>query len=280
MIGRAGGAKRVFLFGMLVLLFAFLFFPVYWTVVTSLKPNEEAFSLPPQLVPEQLTLGNYVSQLGDRAGFLTYFVNSVIVSSFATLASIAISLLAGYAFSRFRFPARRTLLVLVLASQMFPIVLIIVALFVLFNRLNLLDTYLGLILAFTSFSLPFSIWMMRGFFDTVPRELEEAALVDGASRLGTLLRVVLPLVGPGVIAVGLYSFLTAWNNLLISLSLTSSQSMRLIPPGFLLTYRNEFQYAWAEAMAGSVMVTIPMVIVFIFLQRYLVEGLTAGAVKG
>ena len=144
------------------------------------------------------------AQLRDRAGFVTYFLNSVILSTLATLMSIATSVLAGYAFSRFRFPAKRALLVFILASQMFPLVLL-VAIFVLFRQLTLLDTYLGLSLAVTSFPLPFCIRMMRGFFDTVPRELEQAAMIDGAARLQALFRVVLPLVGPGVIAVGLFS---------------------------------------------------------------------------
>ncbi len=280
MIRSGGFRKQVFLLGALLLLLSLLFLPLYWMFVTSIKPNQAAFKVPPELFPSQPTLESYISQLRDRAGFLTYFLNSVIVSTLATLVSIVGSVLAGYAFSRFRFPAKRALLVFILASQMFPLVLLLVAIFVLFRQLNLLDTYLGLSLAFTSFSLPFCIWMMRGFFDTVPHELEQAAMIDGATRLQALFRVVLPLIGPGVIAVGLFSFLNAWNNLLFALSLTSSQNMRTVPPGFLLTYVGEFQYKWADAMAGSVMVALPMVAVFIFLQRYLISGMTAGAVKG
>lgn len=264
----------------LLALFALLFLPIYWMVVTSLKPNEAAFALPPELVPSAPTLGSYLSQLTDRAGFLTYVLNGIIVSGLTSVLSIIISIHAGYAFSRFRFPAKRSLLLLILASQMAPYVLIVVSLYVLFQQLQLLDTYLGLVLAFSSFALPFSIWMMRGFFDTVPPDLEEAAMIDGSTRLGALRRVILPLVGPGVIAVGLYTFMHTWNNLLFALSLTSSQDMRTIPPGFLLTYVGEFQYLWADAMAGSVLATLPMVVVFIFLQRYLVAGMTAGAVKG
>jgi multiple sugar transport system permease protein len=162
---------------------------------------------------------------------------------------------------------------------MFPLTLIVVGIYVLFNQLNLLDTYLGLILAFTSFSLPFAIWMMEGFFNTIPRDLEEAAMVDGSGRFGTLFKVILPLTRPGIIAVGVYSFLNSWNNLLFALSLTSSQDMRTIAPGFLLTYVGEFQYFWADAMAGSVIVTLPMIVIFIMLQRHLVQGMTAGAVK-
>jgi len=283
MIGDPAGAergKRLVAFGVALVVLVALFLPVYWMVITSIKPNEAAFAVPPELFPSTPTLASYLSQLADRGGFVTFFANSVIVSTLATLLSIAVSVLAGYAFSRFRFPAKRALLILILASQMFPLVLILVAIYVLFRQLHLLDTYLGLVLAFTSFSLPFCIWMMRGFFDTVPRELEQAAMVDGATRLQALVRVILPLIGPGVIAVGLFSFLNAWNNLLFALSLTSSQDMRTIPPGFLLTYVGEFQYAWSDAMAGSVMVSLPMVMVFIFLQRYLIGGMTAGAVKG
>jgi multiple sugar transport system permease protein len=272
--------KQLVSFGILLFLFLLLFLPLYWLLITSIKPNQAAFKVPPELFPSEPTLKSYTSQLQDRAGFLTYFLNSVIASTFATLLSITVSVFAGYAFSRFRFPAKRAVLIFILASQMFPLVVLLVGIYILFRQLYLLDTYLGLILAFTSFSLPFSIWMMRGFFDTVPLELEQAAMVAGATRLQALLRVILPLVGPGVIAVGLYSFLNAWNNLLFALSLTSSQNMRTIPPGFLLTYVGEFQYQWADAMAGSVMVSLPMIVVFIFLQRYLVRGMTAGAVKG
>ena len=275
-----GRRKQLVSFGVLLFLFLLLFLPLYWLLITSIKPNQAAFKVPPELFPSEPTLESYISQLQDRAGFLTYFLNSVIASTFATLLSITVSVFAGYAFSRFRFPAKRAVLVFILASQMFPLVVLLVGIYILFRQLNLLDTYFGLILAFTSFSLPFSIWMMSGFFDTVPPELEQAAMVDGATRLQALLRVILPLVGPGVIAVGLYSFLNAWNNLLFALSLTSSQNMRTIPPGFLLTYVGEFQYQWADAMAGSVMVSLPMIVVFIFLQRYLIRGMTAGAVKG
>jgi multiple sugar transport system permease protein len=264
----------------MLLVLMLLFLPLYWLLITSIKPNQAAFDLPPEFFPSNPTLGSYVSQLLDRSGFLTYFFNSLITASLATVLSIVVSVFAGYAFSRLRFPAKRAALLFILTSQMFPLVVLLVGIYVLFRQLNLLDSYLGLVLAFTTYSLPLSIWMMRGFFDTVPPELEQAAMVDGATRLQALARVILPLIGPGVIAVGLYSFLNAWNNLLYALSLTSSQDMRTIPPGFLLTYVGEFQYQWSDAMAGSVMVSIPMIAVFIFLQRYLVQGMTAGAVKG
>lgn len=271
--------KRIIFYLGFALLFLFIVLPLYWMFVTSIKPNDAAFNIPPDFFPSHPTLKSYISQLKDSGGFLTFFFNTVLVSLGTTVLSIAVAILAGYAFSRYRFPVKRPLFILILTSQMFPLTLLIVGIYVFFRNLHLLDSYLGLILAFTSFSLPFAIWMMEGFFNSIPRSLDEAAMIDGASRLGTLWRVIIPLTRPGMIAVGVFSFLNSWNNLLFALSLTNSENMRTIPPGFLLSYVGQFQYYWANAMAGSVIVTLPMVVVFILLQRYLVQGMMAGAVK-
>jgi multiple sugar transport system permease protein len=249
-------------------------------ISTSLKPNKDAFEMPPHWIPREWTLENFADQLQDRTGFMVYVSNGVLVSVSTAIVTIAVAVPAGYAFARLRFAAKRLLLIVILASQMFPPVIIVITLYTLYRRFGLLDTYAGLILAFTSYSLPFSVWMMRGFCETVPLEIEEAAFVDGCTRPEILWRVVLPVIQPGLIAVGLFSFLHAWNNLIFALSLTSSPALRTIPPGFLLTYVGEFQYRWGEMFAGSVIVTLPTVILFIGLQRYLVRGLTAGAVKG
>ena len=265
---------------LLALLFLFVFFPTFWMISTSLKPNKDAFEMPPHWIPREWTLENFADQLQDRTGFMVYVSNGVLVSVSTAIVTIAVAVPAGYAFARLRFAAKRLLLIVILASQMFPPVIIVITLYTLYRRFGLLDTYAGLILAFTSYSLPFSVWMMRGFCETVPLEIEEAAFVDGCTRPEILWRVVLPVIQPGLIAVGLFSFLHAWNNLIFALSLTSSPAMRTIPPGFLLTYVGEFQYRWGEMFAGSVIVTLPTVILFIGLQRYLVRGLTAGAVKG
>lgn len=265
---------------LLLLLMVLMFFPTFWMLSTSLKPNEDAFAVPPQWVPETVTLKNYQTQLNDRSGFRNYFQNGVIVSLGTAMVSIGVAMPAGYAFARLHFRAKRALLLIILASQMFPAVIIVITLYSLYREVKLLDTYPGLILAFTSFSIPFSVWMLRGFCESVPEEIEEAAFVDGCSRLGILWRIVIPLIRPGLIAVGLFSFLNAWNNLLFALSLTTRLDMRTIPPGFLLTYVGEFQYKWADMFAGSVLVTFPTVILFIGLQRFLVRGLMAGAVKG
>ena len=163
---------------------------------------------------------------------------------------------------------------------MFPLSLLLISLYILFRNLHLLNSYIGLIMAFTTFGLPFGTWMMKGFFDTVPIELEDAARIDGAGSFRILFGIAVPLVAPGLVAVGFYAFLQAWNNLLFALALTSSLGMRTIPPGFLQIYVGQYQYYWADMCAGSTVVSIPVVLIFLALQKYIVKGLTRGAMKG
>lgn len=271
--------KKSTFYLLLIVLLSFVLFPIYWMVVTAFKTNDMAFNIPPDFLFFKPTIKSFITQLSDSSGFLTFFLNSFIVASITTVLSVLIAVMAGYAFSRFKFPGKNSLFMVILTSQMFPYSLLVVGLYVFYRNIHLLDSYLGLILAFTSFTLPFAIWMMEGFLNSIPYSLDEAAEIDGASRLGTLWRVILPLTRPGMIAVGVFSFLNAWNNLLFALSLTSSEDMRTIAPGFLLKYVGQFQYFWADAMAGSVIIAIPMVVVFISLQKYLVQGMMAGAVK-
>ncbi|WP_160143033.1 carbohydrate ABC transporter permease [Halanaerobium hydrogeniformans] len=176
------------------------------------------------------------------------------------LISVICSILTGYGLSRLRFKGRHTFLISILATQMFPLSLLLIPLYILYNNLNLLNTYFGLALAFTTFGLPFSIWMMKGFFDTIPVEIEEAARIDGAGPFEILFQVVLPLVSPGVATVAFYSFLQGWNNLLFPLTLMSDASKRTIAPGFLMSYVGQYEYFWTDMMAASVLVTIPMVV--------------------
>lgn len=272
--------KQIIVSTVLLMTIIFVFFPTFWMVSTSLKPNADAFAIPPYWIPRQWTLENYARQLADRSGFVTYVGNGVLVALATAVVAVIVSVPAGYVFARFHFWGKRALLIVILASQMFPGVIIVIALYSLYRQIGLLDTHTGLILSFTSFSLPFSIWMMSGFCETIPQEIEDSAMVDGCNRWQSLWHIVLPLIKPGLMAVGLFSFLNAWNNLVFALSLTSSPEMRTIPPGFLLTYVGEFQYNWADMFAGAVIVTLPTVIIFIGLQRFLVKGLTAGAVKG
>lgn len=272
--------KRVVLYLILAVLLIYAFFPTFWLLSTSIKPQLEAFQNPPTWWPHNPTLHSYLILPADQQGFVAFFKNTLIVSFFTTVLTLLAATPAGYVLSRFRFRGARSLLLVILATQMFPYVTILISLYTLFRQLHMLDTYPALILAFTTFSLPFSIWMLKGFCDTMPVDLEDAARVDGLSRLGTLWHIVMPIIIPGVVAVGFFSFLNAWNELLFALTLTSSPTMRTIAPGFVLTYIGEFQDRWPDMMAASVVVALPIVILFTVFQKQLVSGLTAGAVKG
>jgi multiple sugar transport system permease protein len=272
--------RRVLLYLILFVLLIYAFFPTFWMISTSIKPQLEAFQNPPTWWPHNPTLHSYQILPADQQGFVTYFKNSLIVGICTTLLTLLAAVPAGYVLSRFRFRGARALLLVILATQMFPYVTILISLYTLFRQLHMLNTFPALVLSFTTFSLPFSIWMMKGFCDTLPTDLEDAARVDGASRLRTLWTIVVPIIIPGVVAVGFFAFLNSWNELLYALTLTSSPDMRLIPPGFVLTYIGEFQDRWPDMMAASVVVSLPIVVLFTVFQKQLVSGLTAGAVKG
>lgn len=273
-------AGRALTYALLILLLGILFFPIFWLISTSLKQALEVYQSPPRWIPSTLAIENYTKLFSGYVPFPLYLRNSVITCIATSLLATGGATIAGYALSRLRFPAKRPILLGILATQMFPHVLILISLYIMYRELRLMNTHAGLVLAFTTFAVPFSVWMMKGFFDSVPSEIEEAALIDGCTRLGALRRVVIPLVSPGLLAVGLFSFLDAWNNLLYPLTLATSNQVRTIPPGLLLSFLGQFKQDWGGMMAASVMVTVPTIIVFVFLQRYLVQGLTAGAIKG
>lgn len=271
---------RAMLYFVLLLLLIYAFFPTFWLISTSIKPQLEAFQNPPTWWPHNFTLFSYQILPQDQQGFVQYFKNSLIVSLGTTLLTLLAATPAGYVLSRFKFRGARSLILVILSTQMFPYVTILISLYTLFRQLGMLNTYPALILSFTTFSLPFSIWMIKGFCDTMPTDLEDAARVDGLSRLGVLRLIVLPIIIPGVVAVGFFAFLNSWNELLYALTLTSSPDMRTIPAGFVLTYIGEFQDRWPDMMAASVVVALPIVVMFTLFQKQLVSGLTAGAVKG
>ena len=272
---RRRGAMIAYLFLILVCLYNLV--PFVWMVSTSLKTDKEAYSIPPTLWPEEPTSEAY-AQVLLWTNFPRYFLNSTIISLGTALLSTFIGSLAGYGFSRFIFRGRATLIGIILASQMLPGVLLVGPYFKMLAKFGLYNTYPGLILAFTSITLPFSTWMLKGFIDTVPEELDEAALIDGCSRLGAYLRVILPVITPGMVATMIFAFLLAWGDLLWVLVLTSGERMATVTLG-LSRLVTQFRIIWPQLMAGSVVGTLPPVILYLILQNYLVEGLTAGAVK-
>jgi ABC-type glycerol-3-phosphate transport system permease component len=263
---------------LLAIVVAFAILPVLWIFLTAFKPETEIYTAPPAWIPHHPTLGSF-RYIAVRAPFGVYLRNSVFVALGTTTLGLLFGGLAGFAFSRFDFAGKRPILFGILATQMFPSVLLIVPLFQLIKRVQLLDTPYALILSNVTFALPLGIWLLKGAFDQVPRELDEAAMVDGASHLGALFRVVVPVSLPGLVATAIFLFIAAWDEFVFALTFTSSNNARTLPVGLsLLTSSYEVQ--WGHLAAMSVMVTVPVLILFMIIQRGLVGGALSGAVKG
>ena len=250
--------------------------PYLWMLITSLKQESTLFSPDRQFLPVVVTLENYV-RLFQKTTFLTNLGHSVLVSSGTMVVGLAVSITAAYAFSRFRFAGRRFLMMQFLLVNMFPIVLLIIPLFIIMKNLGLLDTHLGLILAHSTFSIPFATWMMISYFDAIPRSLDEAALVDGCTPVGAMVKVVLPLTVPGIIATGIYIFITSWNEYLYA-SILAGQKVRTLTVA-IQTLVGEYEIAWGLLTAGGVVGALPVTLLFMLIQKRLVAGMTQGAVK-
>jgi multiple sugar transport system permease protein len=261
----------------LVLVCIYVLVPFAWMLSTSLKTEAEAFRIPPTWVPLKPTIESYIG-IWVRKNFGVYFFNSTIISLATAVLSTFFGALAGYGFSRFVFIGRRFLIGFFLATQMLPGVLLVGPYFKILSRFGLFDTRTGLIIAFLTICLPFSTWMMKGYIDKVPEELDHSAMVDGCSRMGIFFKIVLPIVAPGMVATILFAFLLAWGDLLWALCLTSSENMITVTLGIARTV-GEFRIIWPMLMAGSLVGGMPAILLYIFLQRLLVQGLTAGAVK-
>jgi ABC-type glycerol-3-phosphate transport system permease component len=251
--------------------------PFAWMFLTSLKPDGEIFRRTPALWTSHPQFSRYTDVLD--AGFATALRNSVIVAVGTTLAGVALAALAGYALARFDLPLRRYLLLMVMAVQMFPLVVLIIPLFVVMKALGLLDSWVGLIIAYLSFTTPLAIWLLRSFFETIPRDLEEAAMTDGATRFGAMVRVIFPLAGPGLAATAIFSFIAAWNEFLFALTFVKKENLRTLPVA-LSSFVGQEQADWGAIMAASVLFTIPVVIFFLAVHRRLTTGMVAGSVTG
>jgi arabinogalactan oligomer/maltooligosaccharide transport system permease protein len=258
-------------------------YPALWVLKMSLSPSQ-AFGLSASLWPDQVTLANYTDFLGatDPAGrwlFGRQLLNSILVAGGTTLLGLLLACTAAYAFSRFRFPGRRSGLMLMLITQMFPGVTMAIPIYILMEKLGLLGTLSSLILIYSMTAIPFCVLMLKGYFDTIPRDLEEAALIDGASELYIFWRIVLPLAKPALAVTALFSFMTAWNEFILAATFLNEEVMYTLPVA-LQRYVGSFNTEWGRFAAGALVVSIPVVALFFALQRHLVSGLTAGGVKG
>jgi multiple sugar transport system permease protein len=263
---------------LLGLYIAFALFPLYWLLKVSVTPNKVLYAEGVRMWPSVTTWANYTFVL-TRSDFPRFFMNSVIVSGVTALLTTLLAAGAGYAFSRFAFRGKMLVVGLMLLTQMFPLVMLVAPIFKLLAPLGLTDSLMGLVIVYTAFNTPFATFLMQSFFDGIPKDLEEAAMIDGDTRFGALRHIVLPLTLPGVAATVGFIFTAAWSELLFALMLVSSTKASTFPVG-LVSFVSKFSIDFGQMMAAGVLALIPACLLFILIQRYLVQGLTAGALKG
>lgn len=260
----------------LVLIIAF---PLIWMVLTSIKPQNELFRIPPSILPQHMTFEHYAVLL-QKTPFLRYFVNSMILATATTVLVIVVGALGAYSLVRFKYRGRETLAGMVLFTYLLPSVVLLIPLYLMMVKIGLSNTLASLVVAYTTFSLPYALWLLRSFMAGIPEDLESAALVDGASRMGAFIDVILPQALPGIISTALFTFILAWNEYLYALVLVNSDQSRPLTTGVMNMLITSFNIDWSLLMAASVLMSIPLIIIFAFLQSYLTRGFGAGGVKG
>lgn len=253
--------------------------PFFWLLSTSFKPQQDILSRVPKWIPERPTLEHYYNVLFET-DIPLYFKNSLVVALGTSVVCVLLTSLAAYALSRFNFPGKSLYTFFILASQMFPSVLFLAPLFIVLKNYGLINSQMGLIVAYSTFVMPFTTWLLKGYFDSLPVDLEEAALTEGATRWQALFYIVIPLAAPGMATTILFAFLFSWHEFLFAFTYIYSDKLRTLPPGVGLTFAFDLGANFGNMMVMSAIMTLPVVLLFIFLQRYIVQGLTAGAVKG
>lgn len=266
----------------MLFLLGFTLIPMAWMLSTSLKSELAALRQPPVWIPEEPTLQQYRKLLSpfSREGsqFLHYLRNSLWVSFATTVLGVVIAVPAAYAFSRFRFPGKNGLFFTILIRNMFPLVVFLIPLFILMERMGLVNTHASLIITYLTFGLPLSIWLLKGFYDNIPPQLEQAARIDGATRFQAFFLIVMPLSSPGIIATAIYAFIGAWNEYVYAVTFLNNDKLLTLPPG-LQKFFAEYSTNWPGLMAASFIMSVPVVVLFLMLQKYFVRALTEGAVK-
>ena len=252
-------------------------FPVVWMLFSSLKSNTEIFSIPPELFPKEFTLKAYKSIFSSPMK-VRFFLNSYLVAMVVTLLTLFVAILAGYSFSRHSFKLKKPLNLFIISTQTVPPISLLIPYFGIVVTFRMYDTYFALIFTYMVFTLPYAILLMTGYFNTLPKELDEAVIIDGGSSFTALWRVLVPVSIPGIVATGVYTFLLSWNEFLFALTLTKSTEMRTVPIGIQLLM-GQHSYEWNEMMAMSILGSFPILIMYMVAQRYFLEGMTAGSVK-
>jgi ABC-type glycerol-3-phosphate transport system permease component len=270
--------KYVIVYGLGLFFVLFSILPLLWGVSTALKLPEDVYAFPPRWIPQTFTFENFVAVFNNQ-NLIHAFFNTLIIAISTTIVALIVGVLGGYGFARFRFPGRNTLLWSVLFIKLFPRVVVIVPFFVTLRNLQLINTYQGLILVYLMVTFPVAIWLLKGFFDKIPKEIEEAAIVDGCSLPQLLWYVVLPMARPAIVAVAMYSFILSWNEFLFALVFTNGLERRPLAVA-LAFFIDENGIRWGELMAASIVMSLPAILVFTLAQRMLVRGLSDGAVKG
>lgn len=262
----------------LTLFTLFAVYPVITVFSISLRPAGQLLSKSLAIIPEGATLDSY-HRLFFEEPFLRWMANSLIVSLAVTVVGVGLAITAGYAFSRFKFPGRSGAMIGIITTQMFPVSMLLLPLFILLIKLHLYDSFFGLIIAYSATALPFTIWQMKGYYDTIPYSLEEAATIDGASPVYTFYKIILPLALPALAITALFSFMSAWSEYLVAVVLIQDTNLFTLPLG-LKSYQSNMEASWGLYSAGAIIVSLPVVIFFIVVSRWLISGLTFGSVKG
>lgn len=260
------------------LVFLVFIFPLYWMVVTALKTQVEIFSIPTPLWPENLTFDAFAKQLSSSGDTLRGFKNSLIISCGATVIATVLAIPAAYGLARFRFGARRGLVLFFLITQMLPSTLVLTSLYIMFSKMHLLNTYWAPILADATLGIPFSIIILRTYFVSIPKELDEAAKIDGCGHVSAFTKIMLPIAKPGIVVGAVFSFVYAWGDLIYGITFITNPNMRPITSS-IYNYVQQYQTLWNSTMAFGIIAITPVVLIFIFMQKYIVSGLTNGAVK-
>jgi multiple sugar transport system permease protein len=271
-------AEKTLSYGVLVVLAILVLFPFYWMIITSFKNEEQMRSVISMFWPKPFAIENY-QQLLNKTEFAAWYGNSVIVAVSSTLLATAVGTIGAYALARLKFLGRGFLASATLITYLVPPSILFIPLYKQMQGLGMANSLAGLIAAYPSFTVPFVTWLLMGYFESIPEELEEAAMIDGATRFGAFYRVVLPLSAPGLLAAGLYAFTQAWNEFLYALVFITDAKLRTLPVG-LASFITGDVYGWGSLMSGAVLTTLPVIAAYIYLQKYMVEGLTAGSVKG